>query len=56
MNILFAQRIFFAAILVQSYVQYKIYLPSTYCVQNTVLDDEEESPCLEKVLVLCWQL
>ena len=54
-NILLAQRIFFASILVQSYVQFKIYLPSTYYVQNTVLEDEDNS-CLEKVSVLCWQL
>ena len=54
-NILLAQRIFFAFVLVQSYVQFKIYLPSTYYVQNTVLEDEDNS-CLEKVSVLCWKL
>lgn len=49
-------RIFFASILVQSYVQYKIYLPSTSYVQNTVLDNEEDGPWVEKAAVLCWQL
>ena len=56
MAILFAQRIFFASILVQSYVQYKIYLPSISYVQNTVLDNEEDGPWLEKASVLGWQL
>lgn len=49
-NILLAQRIFFASILVQSHVQLKIYLPSTYCAQNTMLEDEDNS-CLKKVSV-----
>ena len=56
MNTLFAQRIFFAAILVQNYIQYKIHVPSTYYVQNTGLDDEEDIPSLERASVLCWQL
>lgn len=56
MSILFVQRIFFAAILAENCIQYKMWLPSTYSVQNTVLDDEDDNTCLERASVLCWQL